>query len=60
MLILGVKQAVGVHHVIHHVRFADFLGAELLRSGQIPAVVVPQVIVRHDGCGLNTRAHLKG
>jgi hypothetical protein len=47
------QQAVGQHHVIHHVALADLFAAELLRSGQVLAVVVAEVVVGHNAADLD-------
>lgn len=49
VLALRVQDAVGLHHVVHDVGLGDLLAAELLRRGQVLAVVVAQVVVADDG-----------
>lgn len=45
----GIEEGVRLNHVVHHVALGDLFGAELLRRRQVHAVVVPQVVVAHDG-----------
>jgi len=52
-----VENAVGLDHVIDDVGLGDLLGAELLRSAEVHAVVVAEVVVRGDSDGLDTSAH---
>ena len=53
----GVQDGVGGDHIIHHIGFADLVAAEGLVGAQVHAIIVAQVIVGHDGCGLDTSAH---
>lgn len=48
-LTLSVQHLVRVDHVIDDVGLANFLAAELLRSRQIVAVIVAQVVVADNG-----------
>ncbi len=41
----------------HHIAFGDLLGAEGLGRAEVHAVVVAQVVVGHNGGGLNARAY---
>lgn len=54
MLILLVEEVVGSDHVVNNVGLGDLLGAELLGSGQVLAVVVTEMVVRSNGDGLDT------
>mmetsp|Transcript_12652 Transcript_12652/g.46725 ORF Transcript_12652/g.46725 Transcript_12652/m.46725 type:complete len:281 (+) Transcript_12652:377-1219(+) len=55
MLVLVVQDPVRRHHVVHHIRFRDLLGAEGLRRTEIASIIVSQVVVRHDGDRLDAR-----
>mmetsp|Transcript_81070 Transcript_81070/g.161163 ORF Transcript_81070/g.161163 Transcript_81070/m.161163 type:complete len:342 (-) Transcript_81070:781-1806(-) len=48
-----VQQAVRSNHVVDDVGLGDLLGAERLRGREVLAVVVAQVVVRDNGCGLD-------
>mmetsp|Transcript_48962 Transcript_48962/g.123168 ORF Transcript_48962/g.123168 Transcript_48962/m.123168 type:complete len:512 (+) Transcript_48962:227-1762(+) len=50
-----VEDRVRGDHVVDHVALRDLLGAELLRGGEVLAVVVAQMVVGHDGDRLETR-----
>lgn len=45
VLSLLIQNGVGLNHVVDHVGFGNFLGAELLLGAQVLAVVVAQVVV---------------
>jgi len=49
-----VEDGVGGNHVVYDIALGDFLGSELLRSGQVLAVVVSEMVVADDGCELET------
>ena len=57
VLVLFVQHSVGGHHVVHDVGLADLFRAELLGSREVPAVVIAEVVVRHDRRRLDARAH---
>lgn len=54
--VLLIEDVVGGDHVIDNVALADLLAAELLRRGEVLAVVVAEVVVRGDGGQLNAGA----
>lgn len=58
VLALLIEHLVRVYHVVHDVGLADLLRAELLRCREVPAVVVSEVVVRHDRRRLDPGAHL--
>lgn len=58
VFVLLVQHPVGGDHVVHHVGLADLLRTELLGGGQIPPIVVAQMVVRYDGCRLDAGAYL--
>jgi hypothetical protein len=49
VLAFFVENGVGGNHVIDYVALGDLLGSELLRSRQVLAIVVTQVVVADDG-----------
>lgn len=53
-LSLLVQHLIRCHHVVNDVALGDFLGAELSGSRQVLSVVVAQVVVGHNGSGLET------
>ncbi len=52
-LSLIVQHLVCGHHVVDDAALGDLLGPELLRRGQVLAVVVAQVVVADDALGLD-------
>lgn len=45
----SIEDGVRLHHVIHHVALGNFLSAELSWCGQVPSIVVAQVVVANNG-----------
>lgn len=45
LLAFRIENAIGIHHVVHHVALGNLLGAELLRGREVLAVVVAQMVV---------------
>ena len=54
VLILLVKDMVGLDHVVDDVGLGNLFGTELLVGGQVLAVVVTEMVVRRDGSKLDT------
>ena len=52
-----IQDAVGGHHVIDNIALADLLATECLGRRQVHAIVVAEVVVAHNGSGLDASAH---
>ena len=48
-----IQDSVAGNHVVDNIALGDLLGAEGLRSRQIHAIVVSQMVIAHNGCWLS-------
>ena len=54
VLTVGIENSIALNHVVDNVGLGDLLGAELLGSRKVLAVIVTKMVVRDDRSGLDT------
>ena len=57
LLSVGIENTVGGNHIVHNTGLGDLLRAELLRGGEILAIIITKMVVRSNGGGLDTSTH---